>query len=102
MAVLPAHREVDLEALRRALNAQVVNLASEEELEVLYPDCEPGAMPPFGSLYHMPVYLSADLSSSETITFNAGTHVEAIRMAYQDFLRLAQPQMLSFSKVQHA
>jgi Ala-tRNA(Pro) deacylase len=98
MAVLPAHHTVDLGALRKTLGAQTVNLASEDELEALYPDCEPGAMPPFGPLYHMPVYVSDELPQNDTITFNAGTHAEAIRMAYRDFARLVQPHVVALSK----
>lgn len=78
-----------------------VNLATEDELEALYPDCERGAMPPFGTLYHMPVYVSTAVAESKTITFNAGTHDEAIRMTYDDFARLMQPYVVDFSKPQH-
>ena len=97
MAILPAHHFVDLVALRRALGAHTLTLATEDELEVLYPECEPGAMPPFGALYHLPAYVSAALAEQDIITFNAGTHDEAICMAYRDFARLVQPHILSFS-----
>lgn len=97
MAVLPAHHLIDLDKLRRALGARDVKLASEEEMRELCPDCETGAVPPFGNLYNLPVYLSTDITADEQITFNAGTHEDAIRMRYADFERLVQPHVLDFS-----
>lgn len=102
MVVLPAHHQVDLVALRHVLAAHTVNLATEDELDSLYPDCEVGAMPPFGALYHMSVYMSDALADSDTITFNAGTHDEAIRMKYSDFVRLVHPHVFALSTATHA
>lgn len=99
LAVLPAHHHVDLEQLRVALGAQEVKLATEAEMQELCPDCETGALPPFGNLYGLPVYVSTTLKAEDRITFNAGTHEDAIRMPYGDFTRLVQPQILDFSEL---
>jgi len=96
MVVLPANQKVNLEQFRLFLHASEVELASEEEFQNAFPDCEPGAMPPFGNLYDMKVYVSEELKSEE-IAFNAGTHAELIQMKYQDFERLVKPQVVSFS-----
>ncbi len=98
MAVLPAHRMVDFDKLRQALSAKEVKLASEDEIRELCPDCEAGAVPPFGNLYSLPVYVSEDTAEDERITFNAGTHEDAIRMAYKDFEKLVQPTILQLSR----
>lgn len=94
MAVLPAHRKVDLEALRTILGANEVRLATEDEIERLCPDCEVGAAPPFGNLYEIPVYMSEELTRDEQITFNAGTHEDAIRMSFRDYRELTQPHVI--------
>jgi Ala-tRNA(Pro) deacylase len=97
MAVLPANRKVVLADLREALGADKAKLATEEEFKTLFPDCEIGAMPPFGNLYGMPVYVAPSLAAEKTIAFNAGTHTEVIKLAYQDFERLVQPKLISFT-----
>ena len=96
MVVMPANQKVNLEQCRKFLHAAAVELASEEEFQDCFPDCEPGAMPPFGNLYDMKVFVSEELRGEE-IAFNAGTHTELIQMKYQDFERLVQPQVVSFS-----
>ena len=97
MVVLPASHHVDFNSLRRSLGATNVALATEEEFRALFPECETGAMPPFGNLYNMPVYVSPALAKEEMITFNAGTHTELIQMAYADFEKLVQPKIIEFS-----
>ncbi len=97
MAVLPAPHKVDLDELRRALRARDIRLATEDEIERLCPDCEVGAEPPLGMLYELPVYVSSWLTGDERITFNAGTHEDAIRMRFSDFLELVRPTVLDFS-----
>lgn len=97
MAVLPAHHMVDFEKLRQAIGAKEVKLASEDEIRELCPDCEAGAVPPFGNLYGLPVYLSQAMTTDERITFNAGTHEDVVRMRYEDFVKLVQPKILDFS-----
>jgi len=97
MAVLPASYHVDLKALKKATGVNTAELASEYEFKQHFPDCETGAMPPFGNLYAMPVYVDATLAEDKEIAFNAGSHLELIRLAYEDFERLVQPLTLHFS-----
>jgi Ala-tRNA(Pro) deacylase len=97
MAVLPATRKVVLQELREITGADHVTFATEEEFKALFPDCETGAMPPFGNLYGMEVYVAPSLAEDEEIAFNAGTHSELIKLAYRDFERLVKPQVASFS-----
>jgi Ala-tRNA(Pro) deacylase len=91
MAVVPASMHVDLDLLRAAAGAASVELAGEQEFKNAFPDCETGAMPPFGNLYGMPVYADAKLAEYEEITFNAGTHRELMRMNWGDMVRLVDP-----------
>jgi Ala-tRNA(Pro) deacylase len=89
---LPAPAHVDLEALRRVTGARSVKLATEQEFQGLFPGCEVGAMPPFGNLYGLPVWVDEALAKDPTIVFNAGTHREAMRMKFADFARLVTPR----------
>ncbi|MEZ5365746.1 MAG: YbaK/EbsC family protein [Bryobacterales bacterium] len=91
MAVLPADEQVDIDRLRRVLGLMDLRLATEEELAWLFPDCEVGAMPPFGALYALPVYIDKRLAAQETIDFNAGTHRDVLRMRYSELCRLVEP-----------
>ena len=88
MAVLPASYRVHLGHLKAAVSADHVELATEAEIKSLFPDCEPGAMPPFGNLYDMDVYVAEQLTQDEEIAFNAGGHTELLRMSYKDFEKL--------------
>jgi len=97
MAVLPAHRKIVLQDLRDVTGADKVRFATEEEFQQLFPDCETGAMPPFGNLYGMDVYVAPELTEEEEILFNAGSHTELMKMAYEDFERLAKPKVMSFT-----
>ncbi len=97
LAVLPASSHIDFALLQDIIGAEKVGLASEQEFKDKFPGCEVGAMPPFGNLYDMDVYVSASLAGGEYIAFNAGTHQELIRLAYRDFERLVQPKVLAFS-----
>lgn len=97
MAVLPAPARVELERLREISSAERVELASESDFKQLFPECDTGAMPPFGNLYGLPVYVDRSLAEDEQIAFNAGTHAELIRMAYADFERLVQPKLGDFT-----
>lgn len=96
MAVLPATRQVHTESLRKAVGAHEVVLATENEFASRFPDCDPGAMPPFGGLYGLEVFVAPQLAAHDRICFNAGTHRDLIRMSYADFERLAQPVPLDF------
>jgi Ala-tRNA(Pro) deacylase len=91
MAVLPADHRLDEHALRTQLGAHKLHLAHEEDLTHLFPDCETGAMPPFGNLYALPVFVDSSLANDEEIVFNACTHTNAIRMRTADYLRLVRP-----------
>jgi Ala-tRNA(Pro) deacylase len=92
MAVLPATRHVSAERLGRSVGAQHVGIAKEGEFRFDFPDCEVGAMPPFGNLFNMEVLVDPKLAEDEEIAFNAGTHSEVLRMAYRDFERLVHPR----------
>ncbi|WP_345293758.1 YbaK/EbsC family protein [Luteimonas vadosa] len=94
MLVMPAAYRVNLVRLSRALGGAEVELAEESEFTDAFPDCEVGAMPPFGHLYEMPMYVDSRLAEQPEIVFNAGSHTDAVRMAYVDFERLAAPELL--------
>ena len=102
MAVLPASYQVDLPALKRATGVREAELASEREFKHNFPDCETGAMPPFGNLYGIPVYVDETLAEDREIAFNAGSHYELIKLAYADFERLVKPEVMSFSSARVA
>jgi Ala-tRNA(Pro) deacylase len=97
MAVLPSSYRVDLDALKQATGAGDVVLATEDEFKDLFPECHAGAMPPFGNLYGMDVYVAESLREDEEIAFNACSHTELVRMSYSDFERLAKPKIVRFS-----
>jgi Ala-tRNA(Pro) deacylase len=95
LVILPAVLKIDMKALREELPFKHVDLASEKEFAALFPDSEIGAMVPFGNLYQLSVYVDPSLSADEEIVFNAGTHVDTIKMKYQDFERLVQPKKIN-------
>lgn len=97
MAVLPASDQIEFMLLKGALGTEDVELATEDEFKRLFPECEVGAMPPFGNLYGMDVFVAASLTEDELIAFNAGTHTELIQMSYADYDRLVNPIVLHFS-----
>ena len=98
MVVLPASQRVDFQVLREVTGGQNVVLASEAEFRELFPDCEAGAMPPFGNLYGMDVYVAPKLAEDEEIAFNAGSHTELMKLRYADFERLAKPKVAAFAQ----
>lgn len=97
LAVIPANKKIDLNALKK-ITHQELRLASEQDFEDKFPDCEIGAMPPFGHLYDMKVYVDNSLKKDDEIGFNAGTHSELIKMRYKDFESLAKPIFGDFSE----
>ena len=97
MAVLPANRKIVLQDLREITGCDKVRFASEDAFKEKFPDCETGAMPPFGQLYHMDVYVAESLCDNEEIAFNAGSHTEIIKMAYKDFERVVEPEVMAFT-----
>ena len=97
MAVLPADKRVNLTLLKQAAGAEMVAVATEAEFKDMFPDCELGAMPPFGNLYGMEVYVAGSLAEVDQIAFNAGLHTELIKMAYADFEKVVAPKIARVS-----
>jgi len=97
MAVLPASHRVNFKLLKEVSGAREIGLATEEEFKYRFPDCEIGAMPPFGNLYEMKVFVAEALAEEKEIAFNAGSHSELIRLAYADFEKSVNPKVASFS-----
>jgi Ala-tRNA(Pro) deacylase len=95
MAVLPATKHVSVTRLEKSTGAQHVDIAHEGEFRFDFPDCEVGAMPPFGNLFNMEVLVDPLLAQDEEIVFNAGNHAEVVRMAYKDFERLVHPRAVA-------
>ena len=94
LAVLPAARRIQFDALKQAAGAKQAELAAEAEFKDRFPGCDLGAMPPFGNLYGMEVLVSDELAAREDIAFNAGSLTELIMMSCKDFLRLVQPKVV--------
>jgi Ala-tRNA(Pro) deacylase len=94
MAVLPASFHVDLSRLKAQAQATTVELASESEFKDRFPDCETGAMPPFGNLYGIKVFADESLAKDKEIAFNAGSHRELVRLAWEDFEKLVKPKII--------
>ena len=97
MVVLPAPDKVSAMRLKEVSGAGVVELATEREFAELFPTCEVGAMPPFGNLWGMEVFADAHLCEDETITFNAGSHTELVKLSYADYERLVRPRVASLT-----
>ena len=97
MVVLPANYRVDLARISEIYGKEL-ELATEDEFTNLFPCCETGAMPPFGNLFGLPVYVSETLSNSYEIAFNAGNHKELLQMDFADFFRLVKPEVAQFSQ----
>ena len=95
MVVIPASRQLKLTQLGKSLGAKNVELATEDDFRDAFPDCEPGAMPPFGNLYGMPVFVSETLREDDEIAFNAGSHSELIRLPYSEYERVVKPTPLA-------
>ncbi len=99
MAVLPASCKINLGRLKQASGAKYAQLATEEDFKGLFPECEIGAMPPFGNLYDIDVYVEEELVEDEEIAFNAGTHTELIKLSYHDFENLVHPRIAKFTSL---
>ena len=97
MLVMPSAFRVDLSRLSRALGGREVDLAHEIDFKMAFPDCELGAMPPFGNLFGMDTYVDRDLAKEEYIAFNAGTHTDVIAMRFNDYRRLAHPKLVNMA-----
>jgi Ala-tRNA(Pro) deacylase len=98
MVVVPAPFRVDIGLVRHKAGKPDLHLATEEEFAALFPQCEAGAMPPFGNLFGMPVWVDEVLAKQKDIIFNAGNHEQAVHMAYADFARLVQPKLLALAQ----
>ena len=98
MVVLPANRALDLSELRASLGLSHARLATEEEVGRLFPDCDLGAMPPFGNLYKMPVYVDSGLALDDWIAFNAGSHTDVLHMRFKDYRWLVNPIVLPVAR----
>jgi Ala-tRNA(Pro) deacylase len=96
LAVLPATKMVSFKDFKNFIGAKDVRLATEQEFMDLFPDCEVGAMPPFGNLYDMPTYVSSELKEDEEIAFNACNHMDLIKMKYPDWENLVKPIVVQF------
>ena len=92
MGVIPASRKINLGAVVKSLGAKTARLAREDEFIARFPGCEIGAMPPFGNLFEVPVFVDPALEQDEYIYFNAGNHVQTVRMQYKDFARIVKPK----------
>ncbi|PCI27712.1 MAG: deacylase [SAR324 cluster bacterium] len=97
MVVLPATRKLDLEQLRAGLGAKQVELAQEDEFRGIFPECEIGAMPPFGNLYGVDVVVAKALTTDDEIAFNAGTHSDIVKLTYKDYATIVQPKVVECS-----
>lgn len=98
MMVLPSNRALDLAELRSALGFSHARLATEEELIRLFPECDVGAMPPFGNLYDIPVYVDSGLALDDWIAFNAGSHVDVVHMRFRDYKWLVNPMIIPMAR----
>jgi Ala-tRNA(Pro) deacylase len=97
MLVLPASYQVDMKKLKKVLKCKKASMAKEKEFEELFPDCEVGAMPPFGNLYNLEVWVDQVLTEDASIVFQAGNHIDTVRIRYSDYARLVSPKIGDFS-----
>jgi Ala-tRNA(Pro) deacylase len=97
LAILPGDMLINMEILRSLLNDPTLRLATEHELKQLFPECEVGAMPPLGNLFHLPVIVDGSLAEQQFIAFNAGTHRDVIHLGYADYKRLVNPAVGNFA-----
>ena len=98
MVVLPSNRMVSFEKVKVGLRVREASLATEEQFAVLFPECEIGAMPPFGNLFGLPVYVDPALEKYESIFFNAGNHLQTVRLKYRDFKTLVKPETVTLTE----
>lgn len=97
MLVLPANEAINFDALKQSLHENDITLATEHEFAKKFKDCEVGAMPPFGNLYNMEVYVEEHLAKNKEIAFNGGTHTEIVKLAYQDYEKLVKPKKIAIT-----
>ena len=98
MAVVPADHIINIDTLKERIGCDRLTLTSEKDFIEAFPSCQPGAMPPFGKLFGLPVYCDNALAQQSEIEFNAGTHIDTIRMEFATFKKLENPLLLTFSE----
>ena len=98
MLALPASYRVDQTRAAELLGVGELRLATEQEFAATFPDCEVGAMPPFGNLYGVDVYVDEALTNDETVVMRAGTHTDTLSLRYADFARLVHPNVGQFGR----
>ena len=98
MLVLPASYRIHTKKLKKVLNCKRLGISKEKDFEELFPDCEVGAMPPFGNLYNLEVWVDQVLTEDKFIVFQAGSHVETLKIKYSDYARLVNPKVGDFSE----
>jgi Ala-tRNA(Pro) deacylase len=86
---------VDLCEVGYLLGVSYIRFAREDEMPDLFPDCELGAMPPFGDIFRMPVVVDAEVAKNKSIVFNIGTHQDAVRLNFEDYRALVNPLIAS-------
>jgi Ala-tRNA(Pro) deacylase len=99
MGVIAGNHKISLDRVRASLGASRVRLASEDEFVSRFPGCEIGAMPPFGNLFGIKVVVDPELEKDKYIYFNAGNHVQMVRLAYKDFAALVKPQICQLVEI---
>ncbi len=103
--ILPASRHVNLDRVRTVLQAQEIRLATEAEMEQFFTDCEIGAIPALRHWKNVDVLMDRSLKVEGQILFQAGSHADAVRLNFQDWYEMVNPQVATFSetgKVVHA
>ena len=98
LCALPASCYIDMERLREELHANTAKLADEDALRGLFPDSELGAEPPIGRMYGMETIVDESLSKQDEVVLQAGTHRDAVRMSFGDYMRVARPRVVRFGK----
>ena len=98
LVAVPAPLRINFKELAHVAGAKKARLANEQEFQQFFPDCELGAMPPFGNLYQLPTYADLEVTRNENMVINAGTHAEALRLRFSDFNRLARPRVGRFAE----
>jgi len=101
MAVVAASQKVHLNTVKANLAAHEVRLATEDEFISKFPDCEIRSMPPFGNLFGLPVYIDPAVENDESIYFNAGNHVQTVKLRYKDFEKLVKPRVVHLAEAKH-
>ncbi len=97
MVVMPACRRLNMDKLKTIMGSEDVRLENEDEFKDKFPECDVGAMPPFGNLYDIDVYVDSTLADDEQIIIPSGNYTECVRLKYRDFADLAKPKEADFS-----